>query len=162
VFDLAAAGVTGDFNVTTVSFQVEDCESITADGAPVAVRVGTYTGTPGTTLTPANITVLASNNTVQIPEVDETTTATPGATINAPLAATIPANSQLVVEVDAPDGNNQYQLYMGTNKDGQTAKGYVSSPRCTPKPGATPTDIGTLPTPVAEIDILLTVTGTFQ
>ena len=157
VFDLPSLGITNAFNVTSVSFQVEDCESVGANGAPVAVRVGTYNGTVGgTTLQASAITILASNNSVQVPEVDATAT---GATVNASIAAVIPAGSKLVVEVDAPDGNNTYQFYIGTNTAGQAAPGYVSSPRCTP-PGTTPTDVGTLITPAAAIDMLLTVTGT--
>src|SRR6185312_11220684 len=96
-----------DFTVSTISFQVEDCESIDGTGAPVAVRVGTYDGALGTTLT-GTITTLASNNAVMVPEVDEDNgppASTPGATINAPIAAVIPAGKLLVAEVDAPDGD---------------------------------------------------------
>jgi len=154
VFDLPSLGITGAFNVTSVSFQVEDCESVGSNGAPVAVRVGTYTGTTGgTTLQAGAITILASNNAVQVPET------TTGTQVDAPISAVIPAGSKLVVEVDAPDGNNTYQFYIGTSNAGQSAPGYVSSPRCSP-PGTTPTDVTTLVTPTAAIDMLLTVTGT--
>lgn len=167
VFDLAAAGINSEFTVNTVSFQVEDCESVNADGASVAVRVGTYSGAIGSTLDQSKITILQSNNSVQIPEVDEVTgppASTPGSLVNAPITATIPGGSQLVVEVDAPDGNNQYQFYIASNASDQNqASGglsYVSSSRCTPNPGLRPTDADTLaPTPM---HILLTVTGTFQ
>ncbi len=160
VFDLGALGITTDFTVSQVTFQVEDCESANDNGAPVAVHVGTYGGTIGTTLQKSQITILQSNNSVQVPEVDETPSGSPGATVNAPIAATIPGGMKMVVEVDAPDGTNNYQFYIGSNTQGQSGLGYVSSPKCSP-PGTTPTDIGSLPSPAVPIDILLTVTGTY-
>lgn len=154
VFDLAAAGITKAFNVTNVTFQVENCDSALSNGTTVAVRVGTYAGTIGPTLQANKITILASNPTVAVPQT------TTGATVDAPIAALIPIGSKLVVEVDAPDGSNVYQMYMGSNAGGQSALGYVSAPGCTP-PGTTPTDIGSLTSPASAIDILLTVTGTY-
>jgi hypothetical protein len=159
VFDLPSLGINTDFNVTTVSFQVEDCES-NGTGAAVAVRVGTYNGTPGATLSPAGITILQSNNSVQVPTVIETTTSTPGASVDAPINATIPAGSKMVVEVDAPDGTNTYQFYIGTNMAGQTGVGYISSPKCA-NPGTTPTDMGSVVSATTKIDMLLTVTGSY-
>src|SRR5450432_3943409 len=55
VFDPAAFGITTDFHITQVSFQVEDCETSGGNGTTVAVSVGTYNGTPGVTLTIANM-----------------------------------------------------------------------------------------------------------
>jgi hypothetical protein len=160
VFDLAAAGITGTFHVTDVKFQVEDCESVNSDGAAVAVRVGTYSGTIGGTLQKSKITITQSNNSVQVPEI-ESASMPAGGTVDAPIAADIDAGSKLIVEVDAPDGNNQYQFYIGTAGAGgsQTGLGYVSSPTCTP-PGTTPTDVTTI-TSNTDIYILLTVTGTY-
>lgn len=163
VFDLPTLGITSDFNVNTVSFQVEDCESVNGDGTQVSVRVGTYSGTIGTTLQASAISI-AQSVAVQVPEVDEdfsaTPPTTPGATVNQPITATITAGSKLIIEVDAPDGNNEDEFYIGTNGSGQSAAGFVSSPRCSP-PGTTPTDVNTLGTGVTD-DILLTVTGTYQ
>jgi hypothetical protein len=162
VFDLATFGITSDFHVTQVSFQVEDCETAGGNGTNVAVRVGTYNGTPGNTLTVANMTVLASNANVTVPEIVEDVTAmtTPGGLVNAPINATINAGMKVLVEVDVPDGDLDHFFYPGANTGGQSAKGYVSSPSCTP-PGTTPTDIGTVVMPATEIDLLLTVTGTY-
>jgi hypothetical protein len=162
VFDLASFGVTTDFHVSKVSFQIEDCESGGATCATVSVKVGTYSGTPGATLSTGSMTMLGSNPSVTVPIVVENGTSTPGGTVDATLSATIPAGSKLYVEVDAPDGANTYQFYMGANAGGQSGKGYAASPdgSCSP-PGATPTDIGTLPSPPVEIDLLLTVTGTY-
>lgn len=161
VFDLAAAGITSEFTVSKVSFQVEHCDKTSGSGtcASVAVRVGTYNGTPGTTLTNANITILASNATVAIPEVIETTDppSTPGGTVDAPLTATIPAGQKLLVQVDAPDGNGAYSFYMGTNDGGESAPGYILSSTCSIN---APTSISTVGTAAAR-HLLLTVTGTY-
>ncbi len=160
VFDLSSFGISTDFHVSKVSFQIEDCESGGATCTTVSVYVGTYSGTPGATLSTSGMTMLGSNTNVSVPLVTESGTSTPGGTVDATLSATIPAGSKMYVEVDAPDGANTYQFYMGANASGQSGKGYASSPdgTCNP-PGATPTDIGSLAT--AEIDLLLTVTGSY-
>ncbi len=155
VFDLAAAGITTAFTVSQVSFQIEHCQP----GTTVAVRVGTYSGTPGATLTPANIAILASNPNVAVQQVVENTTppaSTPGGTVNAPITATIPAGQKLLVEVDAADGNNVYSFYMGANDGGESAPGYVMAPTCNIN---TPTSI--TQAAGAPVHLLLTVTGQY-
>ena len=161
VFDLAAAGITTDFHVSQVSFQIEHCDQISgSNGATVAVRVGTYSAAPGATLVNANMTILASNATVQVPEVIENTTAmtTPGGTVNAPITATIPAGQRLLVEVDAPDGLNNYTFYMGANNDGESGFGYILAPICGINVPTNISSVGMTPRPV---HLLLTVTGTY-
>jgi hypothetical protein len=162
VFDLPTFGINTDFHVTQISFQVEDCETAGGNGTTVAVRVGTYNGTPGATLSTASISVLASNANVTVPEVveDVTNMTTPGALVNAPINATIPAGKKVLIEVDIPDGDLDHFYYPGANTGGQSAPGYMTSPSCTP-PGTTPQDIGTVPTTPTEIDLLMTVTGTY-
>src|SRR5690606_1268238 len=105
VFDLAAMGITTPFTVSKVSFQVEHCDKLigTGTGTTVAVRVGTYSAAAGATLATANMTILASNASVAVPEVIQVDTTTPGGTVDAPITATIPAGGRLLVEVDAPD-----------------------------------------------------------
>jgi hypothetical protein len=160
VFDLPAFGITTDFKVSQVSFQIEHCNQLSgSNGATVAVRVGTYSGTPGATLATANMTILASNPTVMVPEVIEDLgppAVTPGGTVNAPITATIPAGQKLLVEVDAPNGTNVYEFYMGANDGGETGFGYVLAPTCSIN---VPTNISSvIPSPV---HLLLTVTGTY-
>lgn len=165
VFDLSTFGISTAFTVTGVSFQVEDCESVAGNGTTVNVHVGTYSGaTGGSTLTAANLTEVSSATGVAVPEVDETGTTTPGATINVPMAATIPAGSKLYVEIESPDGDNDHQFYIGTTTGGQSAPSYVSAggvttPVCSP-PGKTPTDPDTLVTN-GNVAFLLTVTGQY-
>ena len=162
VFDLAAMGVTGDFHVSQVTFQVESCDHVAAgNGINVAVRVGTYSGTPGNTLTTANMNILASSATVAVPEVVEATgppPSTPGATVNAPITATVPGNMKLLVEVDVPDGNNNFGFYFGSNDGGESAYGYILAPDCSVND---PTNISSLGTTAAARNLLLTVTGTY-
>jgi hypothetical protein len=156
VFDLAAAGITTTFNVTKVSFQIEHCQP----GATVAVRVGTYAGTPGQTLATGNMTILASNAAVAIPQVIEAgdPPTTPGGTVDAPISAAIPAGSKLLVEVDAPDGSNVYSFYMGANTSGESAPGYIMSTTCGI---GMPTNISTVSAENPAINLLLTVTGQY-
>jgi hypothetical protein len=163
VFDLTAMGVTTEFKVTQVSFQVEHCDQISGtNGCTVAVRVGTYAGTPGATLDPNMISILASNASVAVPEIIENPgppPTTPGGTVNAPINATIPAGSKLVVQIDAPDGQNTYSFYPGTNDGGESAVGYISSTACSI---TNPTNISSVGTAAAPRHLLLTVTGTYQ
>lgn len=164
VFDLAAMGINNAFTVSKVSFQVEHCDKLNVTGGTctsVAVRVGTYSGTPGATLANANMTILASNPTVNIPEVIESGSppVTPGGTVDAPITATIPAGQKLLVEVDAPDGQNVYSFYMGSNDGGENGFGYILAPATGCEINA-PTNISSLGTAAAR-HLLLTVTGTY-
>jgi hypothetical protein len=153
VFDLSTFGITTAFHVSKVSFQVEDCESGSASCTVVAARVGTYTGNPGTTLSTGGITILGSNANVTVPLT------TTGENVDAPITnVTIPAGSKMIAEIDSTDGTNTFQLFIGSNTGGQTAKSYLSAPACAP-PGTTPTDADTLAGHA--MDILLTVTGTY-
>lgn len=165
VFDLAAAGITTPFKVTEVAFGVEHCDQINGTaGTVVAVRVGTYDGTPGAQLDPSLMTVLASNPTVQVPEVIEQNGVTAGETIHAPISATIQPGKQLFVEIDAPDGHNVYSLYLGANNDGESGFGYVLAPSCTSNgvPIAKPTNISSVSTMFPAVHLLITVTGQYQ
>jgi hypothetical protein len=163
VFDLPAMGITTAFSVSKVSFQIEHCQPTSGSTcATVAVRVGTYSATPGATLSTANMTILASNAGVTIPVVIENTTTTPpttpGGTVDAPITATIPAGSKLLVEVDAPDGTNTYGFYMGSNDGGESGFGYILAP-ATGCAITTPTNISQVA--AAPVNLLLTVTGTY-
>ena len=163
VFDLPSYGINTAFTVSKVSFQIEHCDKLTAGSGctTVAVRVGTYTGTPGATLTNANMTILASNANVNVPEVIEVNGVTPGGTVDAPITATIPAGSKLLVEVDAPDGsNNGYLFYMGANDGGESGFGYILAP-ATGCAITTPTNISSVSTMHPAVHLLMTVTGTY-
>ncbi len=163
VFDLPALGITTPFTVNKVSFQVEHCHHNSGIGCTVAVRVGTYAATPGSSLNTADMAILASNATVTVPEIIESGTppTTPGGTVDATINATIPANGKLLVVLEAPDGNNTYAFYPGTNTGGETAPGYIMSTTCSIN---APLDMsGTLngQATAAPRNLLLTVTGTY-
>lgn len=146
VFTLSSYGITSAFQVSNVTLTIESSSS-----APTATLiVGTYSGTPGgTTLTAADITAVQTNNAVTIPN-----NANPS-TMNVPITATIPANANLVVELQLPAGG---YVFMGANADGETEPGYVSSASCS-TPGATPTSMTSLAG--TETDLIMTVTGTY-
>jgi hypothetical protein len=110
------------------------------------------------------MTILASNPTVQVPEVIETNGVTAGETINAPISATIQPGKKLLVEIDAPDGHNQYSLYLGANNDGETSFGYVLAPGCTANGAAItkPLNISAVATMFPAVHLLITVTGQYQ
>ncbi|MEO8840615.1 MAG: hypothetical protein ABI591_21900 [Kofleriaceae bacterium] len=159
VFDPATFGITTDFHITQVTFQVEDCESAAGNGEVVTVQVGTYNGTPsGTTISTNNLAMLAQATNVQVPEVDETAAGTTGATVNAPITATITAGQKLYAEVDTIAGSTGSFFYIGSNTGTETSPGYFSAAGCTP-PGTTPTSMASVKAGAASI--LLTVTGTY-
>ena len=157
VFPLSAFNITTDFHVSSVAFQIEDCESGNADCVTVNVDVGTYTGTPGASLTTSNLHQLATAPATIPIVVEDMNGNTPGGTVTTPITADIPANSNVYFEIDAPEGDNTYQLYVGANAAGQSGLSYTTS-SCA---GNTPVDIGTTTSPKSKIDLLMTVTGTY-
>jgi hypothetical protein len=160
VFDLAAFDIQSDFTVTGVSFQVEHCERFADNNSTnVTVRVGTYSGTVGETLTLADMVVLTSNSNVAVPEVIEDPgppATTPGGTVTAPLTATIPGGTKFFIEINAPDGDNIGSLYLGANDDGESGFGYVLAPTCSiPVPTNISATVG------SPVHLLMTVSGTY-
>jgi hypothetical protein len=153
VFDPATFGITTDFHVTQIGFQVEDCES-DSGGQVVTAKVGTYNGTPGNTITTGNMTVLATNAQVQVPEIDLV-----GGSVNAPITATIPAGKKVFVEIDSPDGAaDNADFYMGVNTAAETGFGYILASGCMI---GTPTNISSAAVAGTQISLLMTVTGTY-
>ena len=153
VFDPATFGVTTDFHITAVAFQVENCSS-TAGGQVVTVKVGTYTGTPGATLN-GTMAVLATNASVQVPEIDLV-----GGSVNAPISATIPAGSKLFAEIDSPTGDagTNTAFYLGVNTATETGFGYILGSDCGIN---TPTNVSSAMVANKQLSLLMTVTGTY-
>jgi hypothetical protein len=151
VFPLSDYNINGAFTVTNVTFKVEYADS----APPATVIVGTYSGTPSTTLTKANITAIQTQPNVTIPAADADNAAMPGM-VDVPISATIPAASNLVVEIDSPDSSGSF--YIGTSAGAESKPGYIST---TNADCALPT-----PTSMAQVaghaaSILITVTGTY-
>ncbi len=152
VFPLSDFGITGAFNVQSVTFGAQE-----ATGSPtVQVKIGTYAGTPGTTLDTAMITPINSMTKV-IPNQTN-----PGGNINVPITGTIPKNGKLIVEIYKPGANSASQyFFIGASNAGETKTGYIRAPTCNDTNGTpmtqpvTPTAAGL---PTAQINIV--VTGT--
>lgn len=152
VFDLAAAGITTDFHVMSMGFQVES-----SDGQVATARVGTYNGTvtpATTTLSVGNMTMVASNTNVTIPATST------GATVTAPFSnATIPAGKKLYIELDSPDGTaTMNYMFVGSNTGGESLPGYILSTACSI---SNPTNISTVSSTNPKVNMLMTVTGTY-
>jgi hypothetical protein len=152
VFALADHGITTAFNVTQVTFGVQESTAVT-----VQVKLGTYAGTPGTTLNTGAtdfagaITQLATA-TVNVPAT------TTGISVPAPLTATVPAGSNLIVEILSPthQGQANVYFYLGATNAGETKPGYLRAPSCSL---ATATTTGGIGYPAA--NLLISVTGMY-
>jgi len=149
-FKLADHNIAGAFNVTAVSFGIQE-----ATGLPnVQVKVGTYSGavTPApaqldtTLVTPLNAVTYAIPNTAS--------TAT--TTVTVPITATVPAGGTLLVEVFSPDlsGTGKY-FYLGGNTTGETKPAYLRAPACSTTQPRTTVALG-FPT----ANLVLSVNGT--
>lgn len=131
VFDLTALGISTPFTISQVSFGVEDYE-----GSPkITVFVGVYTGTIASPL--AGSFASSASQVANVPQ----TTEGDDATVNTPIAATIPGGSKLYVEVDAAAGNSGQFFYIGSNTAGETTTAYLKASTCGT---AKPTNISTV------------------
>jgi hypothetical protein len=153
VFDPAQFGITTDFHVTQVSFQVN--KATPNGGVKVTLKVGTYSGAlTGTTLDTGSMATVATNAMVQVPQIAGGGT---GGTVNQTIDATIPAGSKLFTEVDAPAMTNGQFFYFGQNIASDTVPSYISAPDCTvPNPTTMKSLNGN-----SQIAALMTVTGTY-
>ena len=154
VFPLADHQITTSFHVTQVTFHVERASS-PAGSQPATVKLGTYAGTIGAaTLDVAQVTSLGTAQ-ISIPN-GATSVVTPVGMFT-PSSITVPANSNLIVEVLIPDGETAQNIFfIGSNNGGETRPGYIRAPICN---FPTPSTYATVGFP--EIQILLSVTGTY-
>jgi hypothetical protein len=120
VIDPATAGVVGDFQVSRVQVGVQ--RSIAGDTTqPIDVILHTLPA--NTPLTRQNLQFVATR-THDVSDVLRQV-------IELPISARIPADSTLVVEVYAPDGEFDENLFeMGCNMLGATGPSYVQAPTC--------------------------------
>jgi hypothetical protein len=149
VFPLASAGISGPFDLTSIAFGVETAQN-PGGTQDVTVNVGTYSGTfdqATMSLTVAQLQQLATT-TVAVANGD-------GTTINVPITATIPANSNLYVELTSLEATNNF-LYPGSNNGGETFPSFLRAAGC----GANlPTAYASL-APGTPVHLIITVTGT--
>lgn len=154
IYTLTDFGISTKFYVNQVSFAVEQA---TAGGGQTQqaaqIKVGTYDVAPvGTTLDLTKITPINAVN-IQIPNGSSTL-------VNTPITATIPAGTNLIVELAIPDGNAVGNIFFfGTNGGGETKPGYIRAPDCNVTSPTTMLSVaqgGGL----AEADLIMTVSGT--
>lgn len=148
VFGLADHGIAGELTVESVTFAVESADAGTGTSQPGTLKLAIYGGTPGGTLSPTMMTPVTSTA-ITIPDGALTM-------VNVPIAATIPPNSQLVVELLIPDGEAAgHSFFLGSNTAGDTKPGYIRAPDCNV---TTPTDINTV-APAPAPDYIFVVNG---
>ncbi len=132
-FDMTTFTGGAQYDVTSVSFGIENASSGGGTGQPVTVNL--YTNSGGSF--PAGTrTLLATTGPITVADQQLTV-------LEVPLVATVPAGtSELVMEVNSPDGRSDGNVFfIGSNPDGQTAPGYLSSVDCGP---SDPTDLADL------------------
>ncbi len=121
VFDLAAFGITNNFDVTEVQIGIEDATS-GSGSQPLDVNLYTMID-PLAPLTFGNLSLIG---TASAPVADQALTL-----LTVPVAGSAPAGSVLVVEVFTPDGAaGGNLLYIGSNPFGQTAPSYLAAVAC--------------------------------
>jgi PKD repeat protein len=142
VFDLAAFGIDTNFSISSVDIGIELASGATGS-QPAEIRLYTLNGP----LLWANMTLIASAP-VTVPDQSLTI-------INMPVAGTIPAGSQLVVDFFTPDGTGVGNLlFVGSNNLGQTAPTYLAAADCGV---AEPTDTAAIGFP--DMHLVMNVTG---
>jgi hypothetical protein len=139
VFDLPTDfGINNQFDIDTVQFGVE------ASGSVSGFNVNIYTLNGPFTL--ANLTLISSTP-VTVPDLAL-------ALINAPVSASIPAGSVLVVELESADLSGVGRYFVGSNAAGENDPSYLSSGSCGITNPATFASIG-----FPNIHIVMTVSG---
>ena len=156
VFKLTDYQINGAFNVQRVTFYSDYAYAGSGVTQPATLKIGTYSGTlDADTLATGSITPITSMP-ITIPD----NTGAPAA-VATNITATIPAGSNLIVEVALPDGAATLnEFYIGVSAGGEQKKGYI---RATPSTCnmVTPTSLVSA-TGLNRPDnsVLLTVTGT--
>ncbi len=149
VYSLAEAGITGEFNVSSITFAVESAQN----EPPVTVKVGTYSGTPDDSapLTLGQAMFLA---TATAP-VANTATAV---SIDVPITATIPANGNLIVEITSSDHTvNGDRFLLGTTNGPFQHTNYLMAATCGIN---TPTTMANVCAGCGDSQSIISVTGT--
>jgi len=133
-FDMTTFTGGAQYDVTSVSFGIENASSGGGTGQPVTVNLYTNSGTPF----PAGTrTLLATTGPITVADQQLTV-------LEVPLVASVPAGtSELVMEVNSPDGRPDGNVFfIGSNPDGQTGPSYLSSADCGPSNPTNVADLG--------------------
>ncbi len=120
-FTLSDFGVpaASTYNVSSVSFGVETVTT----SLPITVNLYTTTGFP--TGFPGSLTLIGTGMTTVV-------NAQAGTVVNVPLTASVPpGTSQLVMEVNAPNGTPTLTFFfIGSNTAAETGPSYLTAPGC--------------------------------
>lgn len=149
-FQLNSFSITGDYSITSVQFGVQSLTIPTLPGGfPVTIKISSTANTNFPTGYPTGYTELTQITTnIQTTDV--------GTLVSIPISATIPAGSNLLVEVGylAQETGSGNRIFLSANDLGQTAVTYLAAPGC----GITsPTSMTTVGFPDAHL--VLSVTG---
>jgi hypothetical protein len=148
VYDLAALGVIGDFEVSRVAVGIE--EAVGSGGSqPATVMLYRLTGNLrvdefGPPLASVDVTIADQMLTV----------------LDVPVTASVPAGSSLVVELFTPNGQGASErFFIGSNTEPESAPSYLRAPDCAVNsvPIAEPTTTAGIGFP--GMHIVLDVTG---
>ena len=123
-----------EYDVTSVSFGIENASSGSGTGQPITVNLYTNSGGPF----PAGTrTLLATTGPFMVADQQVTV-------LEVPLVTSVPAGtSELVMEVNSPDGRMDGNVFfIGSNADGQTGTSYLSSADCEPPDPTDLTELG--------------------
>jgi hypothetical protein len=149
VYSLSEAGISGTFNVSSVTFAVESAQN----EPPVTVKVGTYSGTPddNAPLTLGQASFLATTTAA----VANTAVAT---TVTAQINAAIPAGSNLIIEITSTARTtNGDRFLLGTTNGPFQHTNYLSASVCNIN---TPTVMASVCTGCGDSQAIINVTGT--
>lgn len=150
-FNLSSFSITADYSVSSVQFGVQSLSIPTlTTGFPVTVKLYTTTSTTFPTGYPTGYTQVAAVTTNML--------ATDVGTLKSiPISATIPAGSNLLVEVgyEAQTANSGNLIFLSANDLGETAPTYISSTTCSITAPATMASIN-----FPNAHLVLSVTGT--
>jgi len=150
-FKLSDFSITADYTISSVQFGVQTLTIPTLpDGFPVTVKIYATTSNNFPVAYPAGYTELAQVTTNFLLADVETL-------VSVPIAATIPAGSNVLVEVGylAQTASSGNRIFLSANDLGESAPTYISSTACALVP----------PTPQLSINfpnahLVLSVTGT--
>ena len=156
-FTLTEHGVTGGFEVSAVTFGVEQAQAQSGPNQPATVRIYGYTGAVGATLDPGSMSQLSSA------PIAIASSPTP-TFLTVPITGEVPAGGTFVVEVAIADSDpdadgNGNVFFIGSNVAGQTKPAYLRAPT-TGCDLVVPTQLTMVGPGFPDMHVVMTVTGT--
>jgi hypothetical protein len=121
-YNLAAFGVSDDFQVTTINWAIDIAQANNGGGGTQPVSLRVYRDVNGGAPFLADLVLLGS---VDLDQADMQLVL-----VDTPLTADAPAGSTIVVEVYNPEATGLHAFWPGSNNFGQTAPSYVYAAPC--------------------------------